>query len=278
MMNTENQNYRVITISPIEAEKILLANNNNRAVSRRNVNSLANEMLDGNWAFNGETIKIASDGTLLDGQHRLMAVIKSGTTQKFSVVKNLNLDSFKTIDVGRKRTAGDSLSVAGYANQNILAALVNRKIIFDLYGNFDSREKSTTTEIMNIAAQDERLIDAANYANKSHSKTRLMAPTLIAMCYYYLHDISPGIFDDFFDKVFNGFGVKGDPALLLRNHLTESRLLKLRGDSTHLFEYVIRAFEYELEGRNVRSIRLKRDESERLSLIQRFRRIKKTTN
>lgn len=62
------------------AETWLSRNSNNRNLRGQVIASYARDMKSGAWVLNGETVKIASNGQLLDGQHRLNAVVESGQT------------------------------------------------------------------------------------------------------------------------------------------------------------------------------------------------------
>jgi hypothetical protein len=79
------------------------------------------QMIRGQWRLTGDSIKF--DGTsLIDGQHRLQAIIRSGVTIRCVVVRNLPRDIFDVLDTGRSRQAGDVLSGYGYPNVYLLAA------------------------------------------------------------------------------------------------------------------------------------------------------------
>lgn len=79
----------VMDINPLQATQFLLSNTANRKLSKSRVDNLANQMLSDKWEFNGDTIRISVTGVLLDGQHRLSALVKANKTLKFIVVKNL---------------------------------------------------------------------------------------------------------------------------------------------------------------------------------------------
>ena len=64
---------QVIQMTPALARRYLKGNTSNRKPRNHHVERYANDMRAGLWAFAAEPIKIADDGTLLDGQHRLMA-------------------------------------------------------------------------------------------------------------------------------------------------------------------------------------------------------------
>lgn len=97
-------------IGPKEAEELLAHNyDKNRNVRKMWVKALANMMKQGQFiAQNGDVIRIGHDGTLYDGQHRLMAVIESGTTQYFDFAEiDAPKAAFLTMDNGAKRSAAD---------------------------------------------------------------------------------------------------------------------------------------------------------------------------
>jgi hypothetical protein len=92
------------TITPEWAAQILAHNNTrNRAMSRAHVEMLANEIRRGAWDFTGDTIKLSPDGQLIDGQHRLAAVVKAGVSIQTLVVEGVSFDVVATIDTRLKR-------------------------------------------------------------------------------------------------------------------------------------------------------------------------------
>ena len=67
-------------ISPEEAARFLEKNTNNRALTEQQVRYYAQQMKAGEWTYDGQPIRFAEDGQLLDGQHRLTALVESNTT------------------------------------------------------------------------------------------------------------------------------------------------------------------------------------------------------
>ena len=123
----------VVVITPAEAAEILRTKNKvNRAIDRRLVARLAASMKAGEWKVNGECIVFAPDGTLLDGQNRLSAIVKSGVAITTCVMYNVPEDARATMDSGKKRTAADVLRFMGYKNSNIMAPIVRLAYIYDM--------------------------------------------------------------------------------------------------------------------------------------------------
>lgn len=99
----------VVTITPAEATNWLRANEHNRPVRKNHVNFLAGEIKNGNWQLNGQAIVIADNEQVLDGQHRLLAIIESGTPIQSLVVYGITPEAFSTMDTGAVRSGSDAL-------------------------------------------------------------------------------------------------------------------------------------------------------------------------
>ena len=100
---------RVIT--PDEAMKMLEKNQLNRKLSTRLVTKYSQAMRDGEWLFDGSPIRLDDKGNLLDGQHRLWAVIESELPQTFLVVEGVEEITMAVMDTGKSRSFADILSM-----------------------------------------------------------------------------------------------------------------------------------------------------------------------
>lgn len=101
--------YCRLHVDPSDAKSLLERNTNNRKLRHRIVDYYANEMINGNWIDNGDPIRIARSGRLLNGQHRLSAVVKAGVTLPFHFLSNLSEESFERMDNGLGRLVSDNL-------------------------------------------------------------------------------------------------------------------------------------------------------------------------
>lgn len=120
------------TIDPAQAKQILSKGNAwNRDVSPKYAQHLATKMTNGEWLFNGASI-VLNDEEILDGQHRLQAIILSGMTQQFVVVEGVETKAFKTFDIGKKRDFATMLSIDSENNPKDLATAVNWLIKYNL--------------------------------------------------------------------------------------------------------------------------------------------------
>ena len=115
-----------VLITPEYALELLSNNTGNRRVKDSVVSRYAKDMLAGSWKEDtGELIKIAKDGTILDGQHRLLAIVKSGIETSLHVATGLSNEIFSVIDTGASRNASDTLFVNNVENTLIISRAIN---------------------------------------------------------------------------------------------------------------------------------------------------------
>ncbi len=221
----------VATIFPHEAELILASQVQNRPVSSAQVKKYSEMMKQGHWMLNGESI-IYANGKLIDGQHRLNAVIQSKTPLTVIMVEIGNEFAFRTLDQGKKRNNSDILSIAGYKSTHLLAAALGilAKIDKDglLIGNgAGARTNIANYEIEEYAEKYPGLINSISKIDKWHKMLKVRKSALIAL-HYLLRRDGEGTHEDidcenskvdqFMDQVFHGFDLsKGSPSLVLRN-------------------------------------------------------------
>lgn len=120
----------IVCITPDMARVMLSHNTKNRKLNQNHVRRLQAAMEAGEWWMNGEAIIFGQDGTLLNGQHRLFAIIASGVSVDVLVVRGINRQAFRTLDGGRVRTTGEVLAMVGEKNANMVAAAVQALISF----------------------------------------------------------------------------------------------------------------------------------------------------
>ena len=122
--------FDVEVITPAMASNMLeTINVKNRKIRPAVVGRYAEMMQKGHWKLSPEAIVIANTGRLLNGQHRLSAVAKSGVAVRFLVIRGPNEDVFKVLDRGSVRSTSDALQSEKRATE------VARLIIGIAYGN-----------------------------------------------------------------------------------------------------------------------------------------------
>lgn len=101
--------FETITITPQMAVDLLRGNHGNRNVRHKVVEKYAGIMRDGKWQLSPHGVVIANTGRILDGQHRLMAVVQSGRAVDMSVITGADEAMFSILDRGVTRSVSDAL-------------------------------------------------------------------------------------------------------------------------------------------------------------------------
>lgn len=117
-MSNEYSNRRILSmeskrITPEMACKMLEANKTNRDLSWKTVQLYAQDMKRGAWRKTHEAIALNSKGEIMDGQHRLWAIIESGYAQTFYVATYEGEDSalMMPFDMGKSRSTSDITNI-----------------------------------------------------------------------------------------------------------------------------------------------------------------------
>jgi len=181
----------VKTVTPEMARVFLSNNKNNRPVRDATVLEYASQIYRGLWRLTGQGISFDPDGFLLDGQHRLHAVIKSNRSIDTLIIYNVPSDTFNTYDSGKKRTAADVFSIEGIKNYTSAAATISKYLRLQTPSKGDkesfSRLKVTKSEMVTLYYKHEDLwIKLLLLGQRCYTKMRLMDKTYIAAIGGYL--------------------------------------------------------------------------------------------
>lgn len=103
-------------ITPAYAAELLKMNTNNRAIRQSKVDALAESMRKGEWELSNDAITISEGNVLLNGQHRLMAVVKSGVPCNFIVYTGAPDSTFDIMDTPSLRKVSDVIQRKGGTN------------------------------------------------------------------------------------------------------------------------------------------------------------------
>jgi hypothetical protein len=95
----------------------------NRRLREGHVAFLQRQLLGGHWLPNGETLIFDTTKHLLDGQHRLSAIVQARKSAWCLVVRGVPTEAYTTLDIGNNRSVGSTLGNMGYKNANVLAAI-----------------------------------------------------------------------------------------------------------------------------------------------------------
>jgi len=233
-----------ILIGKEEAEQLLGTNVHNRSVREGRVRNYAVDMLTGNWLETGDAIKIAKDGSMLDGQHRLLAILKAtgddivrlGTKEYkpnknlkvwFNLARGLDKSSQRAMDIGAGRSLADVLHLEyGETNTNNLASII--RIIHSWESGYRKqiakRELATNATILSFYEKDPDTFRVLTATVKREGKYIPLAPSVLALCHYILEERDVNDAEEFFARLADGQGLfKNDPIYELRERLRDLR-------------------------------------------------------
>lgn len=123
-MTETNLEVTVERVTPAMAKEWLKNNPDNRNLRPTVVERYARDMRSGNWKVGGSAIVFNCDGSLIDGQHRLSALIEAGRTIEMVVHRGVDRDVKEAIDTGLRRNFADVLAWKGETQVAALAAAV----------------------------------------------------------------------------------------------------------------------------------------------------------
>lgn len=246
-------------ITPAFAQQLLEQNPHNRHVTPAVVERYALDMAEGRWQEgNGQTVVISRNGDLMDGQHRMHAIVRSGVPISMLVVRNVDPETFKTIDTGKPRSLPDLLSIEGYKNSIVVAG--TGRMAWNYAAGVSpgySPNKTTLEEFINNQPNISKIVQQVTTASsgKTYPKTPLAAVMFLAN-----NDGSMNKeVETFIEGVTSGANLyKGDPRLTLREWVLYHKLKangRISMTSSALFAAAARAWNAHASGKTLAQIK-----------------------
>ena len=216
----------VVLVTPETAERWLGKNTSNRNIRKSAVNAYARDMTAGRWVLNGEAIKFSSDGVLLDGQHRLLAVIAAKTAVRFLVVRGVSADAMVTIDTGMARRFGDVLKINGETTTTTLAAIL-RLIVHWNAGRYMMPSGGSVRVTHSEMADFLEANPAVRYSAQigaSESIRNVIPGSAIGLCHWLFTTIEPNDATWFIRRIADEDVEVDHPARVLRRRMIQMRI------------------------------------------------------
>lgn len=240
---------RVELVGPQAAKEYLRGNVRNRPPLAETVARYAADMADGAWEAIGAPLWFAADGTLLDGQQRLMAIIQSEREVPMVVVRGARDDAFAVFDRSPRRGLRKVLREAGMPRVDPLVGALRllwylRQGVFS--GSPSERER---LELL-------RLHKGLPDARAPWGATKLLGETQAMALAYLLPRLDRVAAESFLRKLAGeGEFRRGDPVGVLVRRLQDAKARRLGrgiGGSSPLerFRMVIEAWQRVREGRS----------------------------
>lgn len=210
---------RTILITPEMAEEWLLKNTSNRKMSHGVVKKYAEIMSDGNWVVNGESIKFDSEGMLIDGQHRLQAIVLYKKPVLCDVRFGLKHEIFDSLDSGKSRKASEVLSIGNYQNTRILATSIKCMMSYNKNKKIKGKSNITNHQVLSYLDYNPSIVETVDLVVSLYKEHKIGLPVTSVSMIEIIKKDNPLIYD-FVKSLHDGIGLTSEsPIYLLRERL-----------------------------------------------------------
>lgn len=205
------QRIKKLLITPEMAQDIMTLNSNNRPVKHVTVEDYAETMKADKWLYTSESVfAIDTDLHLMNGQHRLLAIIKSAKSQYFDIATGFDPDTYKVLDKGRNRTTGDTFALEGIKEHNKVAAVATFILAYSTMGKVTSgsRVRGISDTILVDWIRDERnkkrVVECVQTADVLYRHGRWLSPTVYAGMLFLLGGVRKTDAEEFLTRLATG--------------------------------------------------------------------------
>jgi hypothetical protein len=248
-----------VDIGPELALELLKSNpKDNRNLRTEQVEKLSRDMAAGRWRVTGESIKFDTAGMLMDGQHRLNAVVRSGATIHTLMVVGLKPEAREVIDTQSTRTGRDALTFHGGHRKNSATIVAAARIAILRESGLWTKANDTTTPLITnseivewIDDNDEAVTKAASLAMSTYRAINAR-PGTWAYAMLKLNEIDPVAASEFATSLstYSTDG-PGDPRLALLSMFAKMTRDRSRMRQPEQLFYIFKAWNAWRKGRKV---------------------------
>lgn len=197
----------------------------NRKVSRVNLENLVRAMEEDRWHTDGSPIKFNTKGQLIDGQHRLYAIIHTNKPQTFLVVWGVDDQAMTTLDTGKTRNRGDVLAIhdPSLVDVNTVAGVATIMLRWHkgARNNKLRNEYVSNDEIVRFYdANKDDIQDATRHGRRLSRSIGAGSSAAFGLTYWLFGMIDQEDAEFFWDRLNDGQGLEsGNPIYALRELL-----------------------------------------------------------
>jgi hypothetical protein len=194
----------------------------NRPLNDPHVQRIARQIVAGKWKFNGDTIKISATDDVLDGQHRLWAIIEAKKAVETVIVYGIDRAAFATIDTLRRpRSGADVLSLCGIELNKVIVATALQWLV-RWQRNCLPTYKAPSNRVENSDIEDAFAAhpEIVQAVDRVRSLREIANRGMLAFFYYVLANRDPALAERMVDTLADPTAVGvNDPFFRLRGHL-----------------------------------------------------------
>lgn len=213
-------------VSPAVASEWLALSKGNRKLNGDYVLSLAVSMEQGGWVPEASEVVFDSAGALIDGHHRLSAVVTLGKSLKMAVKRGVPVEARSVIDTGRTRTMSDLLGMyrsVDYPHQRRAALNACTMLLVGIGSGSGHQPLIRTLDAYDSWTRHFRegidwSIGATFGSGVAAASSRPFGVGSVLGAFAFAHKANPEGVAAFHGRCVRGEGLQaGEPALTLRN-------------------------------------------------------------
>jgi len=245
----------VVYLDPTLARQLYDGNaENQRRVSSSNLRKVEESIKSGLFALNGESIIQSVSGKLLNGQHRVLAVLNTGIGIWTVLVLNVPDEYFHTIDSGKSRSFSDVCQISGDSDARNVSTTILR--LAEYYT--DSRSVGTMQAIPHARLQQvkEMCGDVTASISAVVASSNVMSRSRTAWLYHVVSTQSKARADEFFGALANGESLSSiSPVYHLRERMLREKGAKAKLQNREALALLIKAWNVFIEERPLKTLR-----------------------
>lgn len=260
LLDTNDVRSGIYMIGPQQATALVERIVKNRPFSRASCEERTANILDGTWRLTTDAIGVDSNGNVINGEHRLRAVIAAGKAVPFLVLTNLQPDTFSVLDCGRPRGGNDALAIAGFKNYNTISAMARIEVVATTR---PIPKRVPPHEILAQAQKMDGISDIAAAVSSSGAYLRGWCPTsALGWVSWHASLVRPDLWRAWHDGVVTGVSLSDDDArFVIRRRLQldgshNGIKYSTRGNQSKVCNLLWKSWEYFRSGRHVSVIKL----------------------
>lgn len=221
--------FKKMLITPSIAKQFLEGNVSNRMVNHHVVNQYSADMTKGQWKIDtGEVIKISKSNIILDGQHRLLAIVKSNVPIYFHVAFDVEDSVFDVLDTGKIRNTTDIFKINGIQKNTLLPSIIMQynHILANKYYIMQGYDKNTSQNLLKQYHEAPEFWQNVGRISNNYylSFAKILMPSMIGGFYAFFVKSNIDLADSFFSQLCTGSNITNNTILLLRNKLIQDKV------------------------------------------------------
>jgi hypothetical protein len=220
-------------VTPDLAAEWLGYNTHNRNIRPGIKTAYANAMRDGEWRMDVDPICFAgvlggrgkNAPVLLNGQHRLSAIIEADATIELLVLEGLSIKDQTEMDTGVKRQLSDQLRLQGFQYSADLAAVLRLVYAYE-HGILKAKHWATNATLLRFLEQHPELPESVVAGAKLNNAVGGRRSVMGAAHYIISQLEDPAVeedLDEFWDKVAEGDNLPANSPILLYRKTLQSQ-------------------------------------------------------